>query len=276
MPTSLKLEAISKDLGASAICSAMERDGACIVENAISPELLEGMNNDLDRLISTTEPGLRNPVNDFFVKFYGDKTIRLDGIPAKSETFVKFMLDPLMHEVCAHFLLPHCYDYLLNTAQLIQIGPGESEQELHRDEDAWPHLPANRPQLEVEAMLALTDFTLENGATRVVPGSHCWEPDRKPEPNEIIQAEMKAGSALYYLGSTMHGGGANLMESVRRRGMFYGYVVGWLRTEENTFLSVPFEAVKNMPERVRELLGYRAHGGIGVVDIGTPEALFTE
>ncbi|NKB99577.1 MAG: mitomycin antibiotic biosynthesis protein [Pseudomonadales bacterium] len=276
MSLSPRLETISRDLGVAAISSALERDGACIVEQAISPELLDGMNTDLDRLIAKTGPGLRNPAHERFVEFYGDKTIRLDGIPAKSETFVKFMLDPLMHEVCAHFLLPSCYDYLLNTAQLIQIGPGESEQELHRDEDAWPHLSVPRPQLEVEAMLALTDFTVENGATRVVPGSHNWEPDREPQPSEILQAEMKAGSALYYLGSTMHGGGANLTQSVRRRGMFYGYVVGWLRTEENMFLTVPFENVKNMPDRVQELLGYQAHGGIGVVDIGTPKALFND
>lgn len=273
MPT---IQTIPRSLGAEGICGALEQDGACIVEDAITPEFLAGLNQDLDRLIAQTDPGLRNPAADFFVDFYGDKTIRLDGIPAKSETFVEFMLDPLMHDVCKHFLLPNCFDYLLNTAQLIQIGPGETEQTLHRDEDAWSHVPADKPQLEVEAMLALTDFTLDNGATRVVPGSHCWSSDRQPQAHEVIQAEMKAGSALYYLGSTIHGGGANRTEDVRRRGMFYGYVVGWLRTEENMFLTVPFEQVKQMPQRVQELLGYQAHGGIGVVDIGTPQALFTD
>jgi len=271
-----KLEVIPKHTGSDAICRAMERDGACIVEDAIGPDILDHLNGDLDALIANTQPGLRNPSHDFFVEFYGRNTIRLDGIPAKSETFVQYMLDPLMHEVCAHFLTPHCYDYLLNTAQLIQIGPGENEQQLHRDEDAWAHVPTDRPQLEVEAMLALTDFTLDNGATRVVPGSHRWAADRRPKPGEIVQAEMKAGSALYYLGSTLHGGGANKTPVAKRRGMFYGYVVGWLRTEENMFLSVPMEAVKGMPERVQELLGYQSHGGIGVVDIGTPKALLTQ
>ncbi len=122
-------------------------------------------------------------------------------------------------------------------------------------------------------MFALTDFTAANGATQVVPGSHLWPLDRVAQPEEIIQAEMKAGSALFYLGSTIHGGGENRTDNVRRRGMFIGYVVGWLRTEENTFLTVPIEKVRSMPVRIQELLGYKAHMAIGVVDDGSPMKL---
>lgn len=143
-------------------------------------------------------------------------------------------------------------------------------QHLHRDDDAWSYYPAPKPLLQVEAMFALTDFTIENGATQVVPGSHLWPKDRKALPDEIVRAEMPAGSALYYLGSAIHGGGANTTEGEWRRGMFLGYVVGWLRTEENMFLTVPIEDAKTMPLRVQELLGYKAHGGIGVVDVGSP------
>ena len=84
---------------------------------------------------------------------------------------------------------------------------------------------------------------------------------------------MPAGSGLYYLGSALHGGGANTTEDVRRRGMFLGFVVGWLRTEENMFLTVPMESAKAMPVRVQELLGYKPHFSIGVVDVGSPMAL---
>ena len=84
-------------------------------------------------------------------------------------------------------------------------------------------------------MVALSDFTAANGATRVVPGSHLWPAGREPAPEEILQAEMPAGAALFYLGSTVHGGGANRTAREARRGMFVGYVVGWLRTEENLF-----------------------------------------
>ncbi|MGI9616907.1 MAG: hypothetical protein ACR2QO_28585 [Acidimicrobiales bacterium] len=54
--------------------------------------------------------------------------------------------------------------------------------------------------------------------------------------------------------------------------MFYGYVVGWLRTGENMFLTVPIDKVRKMPTRVQELLGYKSLGGIGVVDVGSPMA----
>ena len=84
---------------------------------------------------------------------------------------------------------------------------------------------------------------------------------------------MLAGSALFYLGSTLHGGGANTTRDVHRRGMFLGYVVGWLRAEENMFLTVPMEAAKTMPVRLQELLGYKPHFALGVVDVGSPMAV---
>jgi ectoine hydroxylase-related dioxygenase (phytanoyl-CoA dioxygenase family) len=110
----------------------------------------------------------------------------------------------------------------------------------------------------------------------VVPGSHRWDAERKARPDEVTQAEMKAGSALFYLGTAIHGGGANTTSDQFRRGMFLGYVVGWLRTEENTFLTVPLEKVRDMPTRAQELLGYKAHGAIGVVDVGSPMALLNK
>ncbi|MBT4489137.1 MAG: mitomycin antibiotic biosynthesis protein, partial [Rhodospirillaceae bacterium] len=61
-----------------------------------------------------------------------------------------------------------------------------------------------------------------------------------------------------------------------RRGMFLGYVVGWLRAEENSFLTVPLEKVRHMPTRIQELLGYKAHEAIGVVDVGSPMALLQD
>lgn len=258
---------------AKEVSELLDADGAVIVEGAIDKELLAGLNSDLDVFVADLGVGLRNPVNDFMVEFYGGSTVRFDGLAAKSNSFVELMQLPLLQGVADEVLKPQCDDYLLNTAQLIEIRPGETAQMIHRDEDAWPHMPKEKPQLEVEAMFALTDFTAANGATNVVPGSHRWDPEREAVPSEITQAEMPAGSALIYLGSTLHGGGANTTADVRRRGMFFGFVVGWLRTEENTFLTVPIEAAKTMPIRVQELLGYKAHGPIGVVDVGSPMEL---
>ncbi len=251
------------------LVEALNDDGAVIVSDALSHTQIRALNDDFDRALSGIEPGLRHPPSDFYVEFYGSRTIRIDGLPAKSRAFWALLEDSFMTRIADRLLLPHCEHYLLNTGQLIQIGPGESAQILHRDENAWsyfvpPHL------LEVEAMFALTSFTKENGCTQVVPGSHHWDLDREARPDEIERAEMEAGEALLYLGSTIHGGGANTTSGEWRRGMFFGLVVGWLRTEENTYLTVPIEMAREMPTVVQERMGYRAHEGIGVVDVGDP------
>jgi ectoine hydroxylase-related dioxygenase (phytanoyl-CoA dioxygenase family) len=267
------LERVDGSIDPDDLCGLLERDGAVLVEDALAEARLTALNQELDDLVAATAPGVQHPDHEFFVDFYGTSTIRIDGLPAKSKTFVDVMLSPLITAVADHFLLEHCKDYLLNTGQLIEIGPGETAQKLHRDEDAWIYCPTPKPQLEVEALFALTDFTKDNGATQLVPGSHRWPRERKAEPGEVVQADMKAGSAVFYLGTTLHGGGANVTEREWRRGMFLGFVVGWLRTEENTFLSVPIEHVYGMPLRAQELLGYKSHAGIGVVDVGSPMKL---
>lgn len=262
-----------RDSSPAEVSEILSSDGAVIVEGAVDPDMLAGLNDDLDRFVDDLGVGLRNPAHDRMIEFFGESTVRFDGLPAKSSQFVEVLQLSLLQGVADIVLKPQCDDYLLNTAQLIEIRPGETAQRIHRDEDAWPQVPGEKPQLEVEAMFALTDFTVANGATQVVPGSHLWEPDRQPTADEITYAEMSAGSALVYLGSTLHGGGANTTNDQRRRGMFLGFVVGWLRTEENMFLTVPLEAARTMPVRVQELLGYKPHGPIGVVDVGTPMAL---
>lgn len=267
------LERVNASADSAMLQSLLERDGAVIVEDLLSADQLKKLNVELDLHIDGLEPGLRQPSHEAMIEFYGHHTIRFDGLPGKSATFVEVMLLPQLMETADYFLLPNCEDYLFNTGQLIQIGPGESDQFLHRDADAWRELPEPKPELEIEAMFALTDFTIENGATRVVPGSHKWPSGREAKPNEIARAEMSAGSALLYLGSAIHGGGANVTVNETRRGVFLGYVVGWLRTEENSFLTVPIEKVRDMPVRVQELLGYKPHRSIGVVDVGDPMAV---
>lgn len=270
----LRLECVDSSVSSDTLCDLLERDGAVVVEDALTEGQLDRLNAEFEACVSATPPGIDLP-DENMAAFFGQSTVRIDGLPAKSATFVEVMLTPRLLAVADRFLLPNCAHYLLNTGQLIQIEPGETLQPLHRDEDAWSFFPNPKPHLQVEAMYALSAFTAANGATRVVPGSHCWPRDREPRPPEIMQAEMPAGGALFYLGATLHGGGANRTRNALRRGMFVGFVVGWLRTEENTFLSVPIEKVRTMPVRARKLLGYESHVAIGVVDVRSPMAIFT-
>jgi ectoine hydroxylase-related dioxygenase (phytanoyl-CoA dioxygenase family) len=120
-------------------------------------------------------------------------------------------------------------------------------------------------------VIAFVDVTRDNGATRVVPGSHRW-PDRQllpaeqmglapPTPEQIAYAEMAAGSAVIYSGGTIHAGGANCT-STPRRGAHLSYCLGWLRTEENNYLSTPPAVAAMLPRRAQELLGYAVHDSI--------------
>jgi len=240
MPAGLKR--LTVDAGAAAIHAALDADGAVVIEDFLAPETLNAINMDFGRIVAGLQPGLRHATSEYATAFYGDLTVRFDGLPDKSDAFLDVMQHPVLLEAADHYLLPHCLDYLLNTGQLIEIRPGETAQRIHRDEDAWRFGPliaeGPRAHLQVEALIALSEFTAENGATQVVPGSHQWPTDREPQPDEIFQTEMPAGSAVLYLGSTLHGGGANRTADTARRGMFCGYVVGWLRTEENMFLDL--------------------------------------
>ena len=154
---------------------------------------------------------------------------------------------------------------------------------MHRDEDVWIHLPRPHPELQLASIIALVDFTEENGATYVIPGSHRWERERQGLEQEKCFAEMPAGSAVIYLGSTIHGGGTNSTQDQWRRGIHMSYTLGWLRTEENNVLAVPPDVARKLPRRAQQLLGYGVHdaiedwgGYLGMVDMRDPTGLLAE
>ncbi|MCZ6712883.1 MAG: phytanoyl-CoA dioxygenase family protein, partial [Deltaproteobacteria bacterium] len=196
----------------------------------------------------------------------------------KSATFAAEVLcHPTLLGVSDAVLGPSCARYQLNLAHVLDRGPGAEAQFLHRDELVWVHVPRPHPELQLASVIALVDFTRQNGATQVAPGSHRWPSERSPEEHELVSAEMPAGSAVIYLGSTLHRGGANTTSDVWRRGMHLSYVLGWLRTEENHYLATPPEIARTLPRRAQELLGYAAHdalqqggGYLGALDLRDP------
>jgi ectoine hydroxylase-related dioxygenase (phytanoyl-CoA dioxygenase family) len=216
--------------------------------------------------------------------FYGDRIRQVTGIAARSRIFAEEILcHPFYAGVCDAILGPSCASYQLNVAQVMDRGPGADQQLLHRGEDVWVHLPRPHPEVELASVIALVDFRAELGATVVAPGSHRWERERVPRFEEMACAEMPAGSAVVYLGSTIHGGGRNSTADEWRRGIHMSFVVGWLRTEENNYLSTPPDVARTLPRRSQELLGYSAHdalayggGYLGTVDLLDPIELLAQ
>ena len=153
---------------------------------------------------------------------------------------------------------------------------------IHRDEWVWVHYRNPKPEIQLATIIALEEFTCENGATCVVPGSHQWSSDRQAEESEMAYAEMPAGAAVIYLGSTLHAGGANTSQK-RRRGVHMSYCLGWLRTEENNVLAVPPDTARTLSRRAQELVGYGIHdaindngGYLGMLDMAHPTTLLDE
>lgn len=235
------------------ICEALERDGFALVEGMMSADEVAACREELAPFLAATPVG-RNA-------FEGFSTTRIYSLFAKVRCFDKWAIDPLVLGVMERMLGPDCQ---LSAPTGIQIGPGEAAQILHTDESIYP-IPRPHQTVVMNSMWPLTDFTAENGATVVVPGSHRGR-DTTPDRSEAVPVPMPAGSCLFYLGGLWHGGGANRTDTARL-GVILEYVAGWLRPQENHLVGVPRDTMRSLPEKLQELLGYGVHPPfIGYVD----------
>ena len=242
-----ELKHLAPDCTAEEISEQLKENGACIIDDAMVSDQLDQLRNEIMPYVEATSMGLDD--------FTGRKTSRTGALVARSKACRDLVMDARLIGACDAFLKPYCETYQLHLTQLIRIFPDQGAQPLHRDRLAWGgYLPADlEPQLNT--IWAVTDFTTENGATRVAPGSNNWDPERRAEPHEICQAEMRAGSVLVYSGSVIHSGGMNT-SSTDRMGLNITYCLGWLRQEENQYLSCPPEIAKDFSPELQALLGY--------------------
>jgi ectoine hydroxylase-related dioxygenase (phytanoyl-CoA dioxygenase family) len=250
----MPLEYFQSDAGDEEVVAALERDGACVVLNQASAEMIDAVNADF-----------RAPFDDMgrFEEsdFNGYKTLRISGVLGISQAAAELVEHPRVLAAADAVLLPNCANYRIGSLTGIEIWPGESDQELHVDDSIYP-LSLPDAQLQISAMWALNDFTAENGATRVVPDSHNKLPPARDgivfSDDDIVQAVMPRGSLLLYLGTTMHGGGAN-RSAAPRAGLINTYSLGWLRQEENQYLNVPREVAMTHSTTIQRLMGYCRH-----------------
>lgn len=199
-------------------------------------------------------------------EFYPGKTRRVTGLIARSPNVRDLICHQQPKSMCDHFLLPNSeFGYQLHVTAALSIGPGARAQILHREEDPFAYFPEPRPNLIVASMWAISDFRSDNGATLVVPGSHRWPGDRKAAPHEIVSAEMPAGSLFFWLGGTLHGGGANVAKDWRY-GIILTYSLGWVRQEENQYLNVPPEVLSQLSPELKRLAGFDMYEGLGFYD----------
>ncbi len=241
----------------------LEAVGYALIPGAIGPEQVAAARLPLEEAMAHTPPGRD--------EFEGHRTRRVYALFARTRALDALATHPLVLGVLDRVL----GQYQLSAPAAIAIDPGERAQVLHPDDAIYP---VARPhgELVVNVMWPLEEFTEANGATRIVPGSHRWG-DERPDPDTATVAiEMDAGSALIYLGSVWHGGGANTTDRTRL-GVVLHYAVGWLRPVENHVLAVPPSEAASLPHRLQELLGYNIYPPfIGYVDGRHPAKLLAE
>jgi ectoine hydroxylase-related dioxygenase (phytanoyl-CoA dioxygenase family) len=228
---------------------ALRGSGCVVVERLVSDDTMDRIEADLEPFLGVTPAGAD--------EFTGLHTRRTGSLLARSRDFGLLAAHPTVLGTLDRVLGDHATSYQLHLTQVIEIGPGEPSQYVHRDQWAFDFFPFPAGfEVECHTMWAMSDFTDENGATRVIPGSHRWEDKLRPTVDQTIPAEMPKGSVLFYLGSLYHGGGANRSASARR-GVNVGYTLSWLRQEENQYLACPPEVARDLPEDLARLAGYR-------------------
>ena len=266
-----------------AIDAEIHATGGVIVEGLFSAEQVETFNHETDAFLAThDDAGKPHSGSSSYDQFLGHRTIRMQGLIEKIPSAADWIGDSALCDWANRTLEPVSSSVLLNAAELIQIGPGEARQYLHRDTDSWPVAPLGEHPLIVNALVALDEFTLANGATHLVPGSFAWARDKKALPEEMLRAEMAPGDGLLFRGDIVHGGGANGTDRARRA-ISLSDCVGWLRPVENSFLYVPRESVKRLPRHGQALLGYAAYDGsrdkgglVGLYENGDPAVVLED
>ncbi len=240
------------------VAAAIRRDGGVIVDRLASDDLLDEFFAEMQPHVDATPFGPDD--------FSGRRTRRTGGLLARSRTARDLVTHPLVLATAGD-ILGHAASYQLHLTQIIEIGAGNVGQPIHRDQWAFDFFPfPTGYDVQCNTIWAGDDFTEENGATRIVPGSHLSEEGLEFSVEDSVPVEMERGSVLLYNGAVYHGGGANRSDAARR-GINITYNVGWLRQEENQYLTIPRDVAREFPEELQRLIGYRQGAyALGYID----------
>jgi ectoine hydroxylase-related dioxygenase (phytanoyl-CoA dioxygenase family) len=254
------VQTVGSDSSPADIARVLNEDGCVVIADLASSETMDQIRAELEPHLAATSGGNTD--------FLGETTRRTGALIARSPTSRSLITHPTVIDTLDLVLGDHASTFQIDLTQLITIAPGEPAQMIHRDQWSFDRYQFPKGfEAEVATMWAVTDFTEEMGATRMVVGSHQWEGDPDDvDPALSCPAVMTKGSVLLYTGSIFHGGGANTTNT-SRIGMNVGYSLGWLRQEENQYLACPPEIARTLPEGLLRLMGYqRGSYAIGYVD----------
>ena len=240
--------------------ASIEKNGYALIPNWLTEERVKKLGVDLRREV--------NPIRELMPPDF--TTVRAHNLLAKTRCVDDLVCDPrlvaLAHGVLGQYIQ-------ISVVAMFDLLPGAKAQGLHQDDGLWP-IPRPHPPFVVNAVIAVDEFTKENGATQLVPKSHLWHDQIVKQPPEVtpIQVEMKPGTMLIWTGALWHGGGANNTNE-SRLAIDINFNLSYLAQQENQYIGVPRSEVEKMPERLQRLIGYKFglnHVGPGMVDLRDP------
>ena len=243
----MELHHFAPDAPVDGIAAFIARWGYAIVDDVADSATMDRLEREAAPWIDGSAHGRD--------EYDGKHTRRTGALVARCPTARELVMNPVVVGTVKSFL-SHVTAVQLHLTQIISIEPGETQQKLHRDQMAFDFFPfPDDYHVQCNTMWALTDFTEENGATHVIPGSSTGsEEDGLRLPGG--QAAMRRGSVLFYDGKVPHGRGANRSQGVRR-GVNITYSVGWVRQEENQFLACPTEVARTLDDDLLRMMGYQ-------------------
>ena len=239
------------------VAEVLASDGGAIIDRLVDPAVFDRLGDELEPFMAAT------PYGD---DFSGMQTRRTGGLVARAPASHQLVMHPLVTGAVGA-VLAHATAFQLHLTQIISIEPGQPAQYIHRDQWAFDFFsfPAGF-EVTCNTIWAMTDFTEENGATRLIPGSNHLEDKLVFTDADTEPAEMERGSVLLYTGALYHGGGAN-RSTAARNGVNITYSVGWLRQEENQYLTVPADVARELPDDLLRMMGYAPGAyALGYVD----------
>ena len=243
----MELTHFSADTDPATISAHLRQWGYAIVDDVADAATMDQLESEALPYVGASDTGRD--------EYDGRHTRRTGMLIARCPTSRRLIMHPTVVGTARHFL-DHATAVQLHLTQIIAIEPGETQQKLHRDQMAFDFFPFPADyHVQCNTMWALTDFTVANGGTHIVPGSsHMTDAEAASEPS--VQVEMRRGSVLFYDGKVLHGGGGNDSDGTRM-GVNITYSVGWVRQEENQYLACSPEIARTLDDDLLKMMGYQ-------------------
>ena len=265
------IERIPFGSDAAQVAEIVNRDGGIILTNVLTREEVDAVNRELEPWVESLASGSMADVlanlhyreKTEHTGYAGSRTSHLQHCVKRSKTYRDKILASEILGKYVDAVVPGCAGRQSCLASvLIDILPGEIRQNLHRDSSTL-HSPyighgndGRLPNVFCSTLLALTESTEEMGATRVIPKSGHWDDfANRGSQDQTIPVEMQPGDMFFYDGKTLHGGGANSTDRMRRM-LSTAFTLPYVKGEEAWPFAISLDEVRTYPKRVQVMLGF--------------------